>query len=76
MTAAQSTLEQLERNHRAFAWPKARLWLAVVAIIAFYAVSWRLAQIDLARLATGLPKLGHWIARAWPCGQGRTAPNP
>jgi len=66
MTAAQSALEQLERNHRAFAWRKARLWLVVAAIIVFYAVSWRLAQIDLARLATGLPKLGHWLAKAWP----------
>lgn len=42
-------------------------WAAlVVGLAAFYAVSWRLAQIDPVRLLTGLPRLGHWIASAWP----------
>ncbi len=36
--------------------------LFVVLVIA----SWQLAQVDLTRLATGLPKLGHWLAQAWP----------
>jgi phosphonate transport system permease protein len=30
------------------------------------AVSWHLAQVDLTRLAQGIPKMGHWLAQAWP----------
>nr|WP_314541403.1 phosphonate ABC transporter, permease protein PhnE [uncultured Massilia sp.] len=41
-------------------------WLAWGLAAAFYIVCWRVAQIDLGKLATGLPKLGHWIASAWP----------
>ena len=37
-----------------------------VAALAFYIVCWRLAQVDLVKLASGLPKLGHWLAQAWP----------
>ena len=40
--------------------------LILLAVAAFYATSWQLAQVDLARLVTGLPKLGHWLAQAWP----------
>lgn len=45
---------------------RVKLALIVFAVAAFYATSWQLAQVDLARLVTGLPKLGHWIAQAWP----------
>jgi phosphonate transport system permease protein len=38
----------------------------IVGVAAFYAVSWRLAQVDPARLVTGLPKLLHWLSLAWP----------
>ena len=38
-------------------------WLAAAA---FYITCWRVAQVDPGRLAEGLPKLGHWIASAWP----------
>jgi phosphonate transport system permease protein len=38
----------------------------VVLVAAFYAVCWQLAQIDIGRLVTGLPKLGYWLAQAWP----------
>ncbi len=41
-------------------------WLAAAAIAAFYIACWQVAQVDLGRLAEGLPKLGHWIASAWP----------
>lgn len=53
----------------------ARRWSAparrapLVTLLAFGAVvalCWHLAQVDLARLATGLPKIGHWLAQAWP----------
>lgn len=45
---------------------RVKLALILFAVAAFYATSWQLAQVDLARLVTGLPKLGHWIAQAWP----------
>ena len=47
---------------------KSRVKLALILLVvaAFYATSWQLAQVDLARLVTGLPKLGHWLAQAWP----------
>jgi len=35
-------------------------------VLVFYVVCWRLAQVDPVRLMTGLPKLGHWLAQAWP----------
>jgi len=41
-------------------------WAGAALALAFYVVCWRVAQVDLARLAEGLPKLGHWIASAWP----------
>jgi phosphonate transport system permease protein len=45
---------------------RAKLWLFVLAALLFYGVSWRLAEVDLSRLASGLPKLGQWLVRAWP----------
>jgi phosphonate transport system permease protein len=49
------------------AW-RGRVKLAALAcvVIALYALCWHMAQIDLVRLAEGLPKLGHWLAQAWP----------
>ena len=63
---AVQALAALERGERLFSAAKARLWLIGAAVLAFYVGSWHLAQGDLGRLATGLPKLGHWIASAWP----------
>ncbi len=40
--------------------------LLASAGLIFYAVCWQLAQVDLARLFTGLPKLGYWLLQAWP----------
>src|SRR5262245_40442735 len=52
----------LRRNrHRRVRWA-----VVIVGLVAFYTVSWSLAQIDPVRLMTGLPKLGHWLASAWP----------
>lgn len=41
-------------------------WLAWILAAVFYVACWRVAQVDPGKLATGLPKLGHWIASAWP----------
>jgi phosphonate transport system permease protein len=38
----------------------------LLLVLIFYVVCWQLAQVDLARLVTGLPKLGQWLAQAWP----------
>ncbi len=47
---------------------KSRVKFALIffVVAAFYATSWQLAQVDLGRLVTGLPRLGHWLAQAWP----------
>ena len=69
MTASQAALralEAVERERRFLAPRRIRLWALAALILAFYAVSWQLAQVDLARLARGLPRLGHWLAQAWP----------
>jgi phosphonate transport system permease protein len=66
MTAAEAALAALEARHRSLTWPRAKLWLVVVGVLAFYAASWRLAGVDLAKLGSGIPKLGHWLAQAWP----------
>ena len=42
-------------------------WAALLLVVLiFYTVCWRLAQVDPVKLATGLPKLGFWLAQAWP----------
>jgi phosphonate transport system permease protein len=43
-----------------------RFLAVVVAIGAFYSVSWHLARVDIGKLATGLPKMASWAVKAWP----------
>ena len=43
-----------------------RWWTVAAVLLVFYAVCWQLAQVDPAKLATGLPKLLHWLGLAWP----------
>ena len=43
-----------------------RFALALAAVVAFYALCFRFAEVDLGRLAAGLPRLAAWSARAWP----------
>jgi phosphonate transport system permease protein len=38
----------------------------LLLVLVFYILCWRLAEVDLARLVSGLPKLGSWLAQAWP----------
>ena len=43
-----------------------RVALALIGLVAFYVVSWQLAKVNLAKLATGLPKMASWAVKAWP----------
>src|SRR5215467_3414799 len=43
-----------------------RVALALIGLVAFYVVSWQLAKVNLAKLATGLPRMASWTAKAWP----------
>jgi phosphonate transport system permease protein len=61
---AQALASHLARRDGVRGRVKLAALLAVIA--AFYALCWQLAQVDLVKLATGLPKLGHWLAQAWP----------
>src|SRR4051812_21250266 len=63
---AEHALDDLDAARRGFTAQRARFWILCAVVVAFYAVSWDLAGIDLHKLAVGLPKLGHWIATAWP----------
>lgn len=63
---AASALTALKAARRPTAAGRARLWLALAAIAAFYAASWMLVGVDVQRLLTGLPRLGRWLAAAWP----------
>lgn len=66
MTPAERVLDELDSSQSGLSAKRLRLWLVSAVILVFYAVSWNLAGIDLQKLGTGLPKLGHWIAQAWP----------
>lgn len=61
--AAEAALQALQARPGARRWMR---WALALGVLAFYAVCWQLAQVDLARLAEGLPKMGRWIASAWP----------
>ncbi len=66
MTPAEfALLEQESQQHR-WSRSRAKTWLVIGLVLAFYAACWHLARVDLDRLAAGLPKIGHWIAQAWP----------
>ncbi len=63
MSAVDDALAGLDARPATQRWRKAAIWLA---LLAFYVVCWRLADIDLMRLVNGLPKMWRWIASAWP----------
>lgn len=66
MTPAQQALADLETTQRGFTAGRLRFWSSIVVIIVFYLVAGNLAQVDPARLASGIPKLWYWITQAWP----------
>jgi phosphonate transport system permease protein len=43
-----------------------RFTVLVLLAVAFYALCLVVAQVDFARLWSGLPRLANWAARAWP----------
>jgi phosphonate transport system permease protein len=61
--AAQLALESTRRGKLC---PRLKLAALLLCLAVFYIVSWRLAQVDLAKLVSGLPKLWFWLAQAWP----------
>ena len=63
---AEAALAALEKKERAWTARRIGFWATVVGVFLFYALCWRLAQVDPSKLVTGLPKLGHWLAQAWP----------
>ena len=63
---AGAALAALEAQEHEWSPRRIKLWVIVIAVLAFYAVSAHLAQVDLTRLANGLPKLWHWVSQAWP----------
>ena len=65
-SAAQAVLVELEAQQRRWGARRRRAWIVVVLVGAFYVASWRLAQVDPGKLVSGLPKLGRWLAAAWP----------
>ncbi|MGZ5139171.1 MAG: phosphonate ABC transporter, permease protein PhnE, partial [Burkholderiales bacterium] len=65
-SAAESALGALDAKNRAWTARRLSVWAVAATVLVFYIVCWRLAQVDPAKLATGLPKLGHWLAQSWP----------
>jgi phosphonate transport system permease protein len=43
-----------------------RFLVVLLLLAAFYSVSWRLAGVDLGKLAAGVPKMASWAGKAWP----------
>lgn len=63
---AEQALTKIDRARSAHPAKRIRFWIVIGLVAGFYVVSWRLAGIDLERLAEGLPKLWYWLAQAWP----------
>ncbi len=66
MNAAELALEAHDAHRRGWSGARARTWLVVAVVVVFYIGSAWLAQVDLAKLTSGLPKLWYWISQAWP----------
>lgn len=66
-SAAVSAALAARRRH-AQQWTANRVarWTTGVVFLVAVGFAWQLAQVDLARLFTGLPKVMHWLAQGWP----------
>ena len=65
-SAAQSALSAIDGDNRRWTLRRFGFWVLSAGVLAFYVVCWQLAQVDPSKLASGLPKLFHWLALAWP----------
>ncbi len=65
-SAAAAALASLEATQARFGLRRLRFGATLLALAAFYTVCFSLAQVDPSRLITGLPKIVHWLAQAWP----------
>lgn len=63
---AAAALASLDAAHPWFGMRRLRMAVVFVGIALFYALCLILAKVDPVRLASGLPKLAHWLAQAWP----------
>jgi phosphonate transport system permease protein len=61
-----AALAGCRRPRRGAAAERLQRWALALGLAAAVIVAWPVAQVDLGKLATGLPKLGHWLAQAWP----------
>ena len=59
-------LAEMEAKRRTFGPARQRMLCFVIAVVAFYLVAGYLVRFDLGKLAIGLPKIGRWLATAWP----------
>ncbi len=69
MTSARpvaETLTLIEQHQRGWGIRQVRTCAAMLLILGFYMACWRLAHVDMLRLVSGLPRLAHWLAEAWP----------
>src|SRR5215831_8786318 len=66
MKTAAAALAEFERERNTLNVARLKLVGVVGLIIAFYMVALSLVHFDLGRLAKGLPRIGHWLATAWP----------
>ena len=62
----EKTLMFIEQHQRGWGSRQVRIFAAVLLVVAFYAACWRIAQVDIFRLVSGLPRLVQWLAEAWP----------
>ena len=66
MRTAAEALAQLELRRNTFSAARLRMAGLAALIAGFYIIAGHLVHFDLGRLAVGLPKIGHWLATAWP----------
>lgn len=63
IAAAQAAYAKRNRGVRGARGQRATLLLTLAIALA---LSWHLAAVDPGRLIRGVPKMGHWLAQAWP----------
>ncbi|MGA7010853.1 MAG: hypothetical protein WBZ16_00700, partial [Pseudolabrys sp.] len=57
LESPEQVLAKLEATNGSFSARGLRVWVTAIAIVVFYLFAGHLAQVDLAKLAAGLPKL-------------------